>query len=132
MSFDLAIWRRSPTTKTAMIVEVYESLEQRDHPAAALFDTEEFVDAACAKFGRLELSDPEMAWIPISEEGGGSVGVSLYPWVGSSSACVHVSGPFDASQATISALLPLVIERNLMLYDAQAQVVYNNRRSYSD
>lgn len=115
-----------------MIVAVYESLEQRDHPAAALFDTEEFVDAACVTFGRLELSDAEMTWIPIPDEGGGSVSVSLYPWVGSSSACVHVSGPFDASRATIRVLLPLVIERNLVLYDAQAQVVYNNRRNYND
>ena len=56
--------------------------------------------------------------------------MSLYPWVGSTSACVHVSAPYDALPATIRALLPLAIERNLILYDAQAQAVYNNRRNY--
>jgi hypothetical protein len=134
MSFDLAIWRRSPTTKTTMINEVYDVLgdDDRDHPAAGIFDTEEFVDAVCAVYERLPESDDELTWIALPDRNGEVVGVSLHEWTGEQSALVRVSGPIDALSSTIDALLPLVVERNLMLYDAQAQAVYNNRRQYPE
>lgn len=132
MSFDLAIWRRSPATKTAMINEVYEVLgvDDSDHPAAGMFDTREFVEAACAAWERLPESNVELAWIAIPDDDGLEAAISLHQWTGQNSALVHVSGPYAWLGPTTRSLLPLVVERNLMLYDPQAQAVYNNRRTY--
>jgi hypothetical protein len=88
------------------------------------------VDAACSAFGRLPGTDETLTWIAIAGSGGDIAAVSLYQWTGRTSALVHVSGPFDWLRPTISSLLPLVVERYLMLYDVQAQSIYNNQRHY--
>lgn len=113
-----------------MIVEVYDVLGVQDHPAAAMFDTQELVDAAGAAFGRLPESDEQVTWIAVPDPDGEVAGIALHPWTGQHSAVVHVSGPFGWLRPTIDGLLPLVVERHLMLYDAQTRTVYNNRRQY--
>jgi hypothetical protein len=117
-----------------MIEEVHAVLgvDDRDHPAAGMFDTREFVDGACAAFGRLPETDGTLTWIAISGPDGSPAGVSLHQWTGRTSALVQASGPFDWLRPTIESLLPLVTARNLMLYDPQARSVYNNRRHYPD
>lgn len=115
-----------------MINEVYAALgvDDQDHPAAGMFDTQEFVDAACAAFERLPGTDETLTWIAIPGLDDDFAGVSLHQWTGRTSARIHVSGPIDWLQPTIRLMLPFVAERNLMLYDAQAQSVYNNQRQY--
>lgn len=132
MSFDLAVWRRAPSAKTAMIVEVYDRLGERDHPAAGMFDTHEFIAAAGERYGLLPDSSEGVTWIGISDDAGERAGVSMSAWTGRTSAVVHVSGPFPWLKPTIMSLRPLVCARNLMLYDPQDQAVYNNRRRYPE
>lgn len=95
-----------------------------------MFDTREFVEAACSAFGRLPGTDTTLTWISIPGPEDDLAGVSLHQWTGRTSALIHVSGPFEWLRPTITSLRPLVVERNLMLYDAQAQSVYNNQRHY--
>jgi hypothetical protein len=132
MSFDLSIWRRSPTTKTAMLHDVHETvgLNGADHPAAGSFDPQEFIASAVASNGRPAGPDGDLSWIDVINSDGESAPVSLWGWRGLSSAIVRVAGPYPWLQATREALLPLILERHLMLYDPQAGAVFNNRRSY--
>ncbi|WP_028049607.1 hypothetical protein [Cellulomonas sp. URHD0024] len=134
MSFDLAIWRRAPTAKTAMIVEVYDVLGdgEHEHPAVGMFDAQEFVTAAGEMFGRLPESGEDPTQIYVADDAGEVASVSLWAWTGRTSAAVHVSGPFPWRRSAIGTLLPLVEARNLMLYDPHFQTVYNNRRQYPE
>lgn len=115
-----------------MITDVYERLGVggHEHPAAGLFDVNEFIEAVCAVRKPLRESDSEMTWVEIVNTEGEAAGVSLHGWTGSDSAIVHVAGPYPWMEATREALIPLVTERDLMLYDADRQIVFNNRRSY--
>jgi hypothetical protein len=115
-----------------MIEQVYDVLgaDDRDHPAAAMFDTQEFIDAAIATCGLLPESTGELPFIGVPDRYDRTTGVLLHQWRGHTSALVSASGPFDALESTITTLLPLVVERNLMLYDPQVKAVYNNRRQY--
>ena len=115
-----------------MINEVYTALgvDDQDHPAAGMFDTQEFVEAVCSAFERLPGTDKTLTWIAVPSPEGDLAGVSLHQWAGRTSARIDVSGPFEWLRPTITSLRPLVVERNLMLYDAQAQSVYNNQRQY--
>lgn len=116
-----------------MINEVYDTLgiDGYEHPAAGSFDAHEFIDAVCAVRPRLPESDADLTWVEIVNDEAEVAGVSFHGWTGKASAIVHVSGPYPWVQATQDALMPLVLERNLMLYDADNQSVFNNRRSYS-
>jgi hypothetical protein len=134
VSYDLAIWRRAPSAKTAKIVEVYDALavDEHDHAAAGMFDVQEFVAAAGERFGQLPESGEGMTWVGIADDAGEVAGVSLWPWTGRTSAVVYISGPHSWRKPMISSFLPLVEARNLMLYDPQVQTVYNNRRRYPE
>ncbi|WP_421735637.1 hypothetical protein [Cellulomonas sp.] len=134
MSFDLAVWRRAPSAKTAKIVEVYDVLGmgENDHPAAGMFDVQEFIAAASETFGELPGSSHGLTWVGIADDAGEVAGVSLSAWTGRTSAVVYASGPFPWRKPMISSLLPLAEARNLMLYDPQSQTVYNNRRQYPE
>lgn len=116
-----------------MILEVYETLsvDDQDHPAAAMFDAQELVDAIAAALGRLPESDEEATVVPIIDEDGREAALSFYAWTGKTSACVSIAGPFPARVPAIQALQAFVLDRDLMLYDPIAETVFNNRRSYS-
>lgn len=115
-----------------MIDSVYETLgvNDLDHTAAAMFDTVEFVAAVSREFERLDESDHGLTFIAIPDGDGDSVAVSLYQWTGKTSARIDIAGPFDSLEATRAALIPFVLDRNLMLYDSHAKAVHNNRRKY--
>jgi hypothetical protein len=135
LSFDLSVWRRSPTTKTAMIVQVYEVIGTADHPAAGMFDADEFVRAAAGLY-ELDLghqSDGSTSIVIPNISGafdGEPFAITLWPWTGATSACVSITGNHEGLRDAKAAMLPLIEARDLMLYDPQSQSVYNNRRKY--
>ncbi len=132
-----------------MIVDVHASVgvDGQDHPAAAMFDTSEFIRSAVQELGptaprvtQLQRAvaalrqrsghPPDRGEILVADPHGELATIFLWPWEGDSSAIIRVSGPFEWKRATIEAMTRLVIARNLVLYDPQEQSVINNRRSY--
>ncbi len=115
MSFDFAIWRRSPTTKTAMLAEVYESIRQgRDHPAMATFDLPAFEEALRDEFGAAAFetdglllfasgSSPNANWAIVE--------------------CAH-----SVANEVAMRLIPVALAHELLVYDPQGKGVWGNKR----
>lgn len=119
MSFDLAIWKRSPTTKTAMVVQVYEAIcNGQSHPATAAFDVAEFESALISEFGNYQ-NEPDMFDCIIHSVGSASDGSNCWLII----SCAHSN-----SAEVSSRLLPLALQRDLMVYDPQRQAVWGNKR----
>jgi len=119
MSFDLAIWKRSATTKTAMLAEVYAAIcdGQTAHPAITTFDLAELEAALKAEFGDYT-KEPDMFGCPIQCERGASDSGS---WL--IAHCEH-SAAGDVS----SRVIPIALDRGLLVYDPQRQTVWGNKR----
>jgi hypothetical protein len=119
MSFDLAIWKRSPTTKTAMIVQVYEAIcEDQPHPATGAFDVAEFESALISEFGNYK-KEPDAFDCLIHSGGSACDGSNCWIIV----CCAH---PMAAEVE--SRLIPLALQRELMVYNPQRQSIFGNKR----
>ena len=119
MSFDLAIWKRSPTAKTAMLAEVYGVIcdGQTIHPAIAPFDLSDLEAALRSEFGDYT-KEPEMFDCPIHCDRGESESGT---WL------IVQCGHSDAAEVS-SRVVPIALERGLMVYDPQRQAVWGNKR----
>src|SRR5688572_16219642 len=119
MSFDLAIWKRSATTKTAMLAEVYGAIcnGQTAHPAMGTFDLPELERALKAEFGNYS-KEPDMFDCPIHCERGAS----------DSGTWLIVQCQHSESEEVKSRVIPIALERGLLVYDPQRQAVWGNQR----
>ena len=119
MSFDLAIWKRSETTKTAMLLDVYREIceGRASHPAIATFNLALLETALKAEFGDYD-REPDMFDCPINCDRGVS-----------DSGCwlvVHCSHP--TAQNVLSRIVPISTSQGLLVFDPQRQAVYGNKR----
>lgn len=115
MSYDFGIWRRSPATKTAMVLQVWEAItEDRAHPAMGEFDATAVLDALRARFPSPD-DDPDTALI--AEQGGDG-----------DAAWIVVHAPFSAIERYNRILQETVLPLGLMLWDPQRGAVFGNRR----
>ena len=115
MSYDFAIWKRSATTKTAMLEETYFAIcAGHDHPAMAPFDLPALERAIKAEFGDYTASVEG----PIVCEASGT---SAANWLIVS--CAH-----SVSEVIFSRLAPIALEQGLLVYDPQRGGVWGNKR----
>ena len=119
MSFDLAIWKRSATTKTAMLAEVYEAIcnGRTDHPAMREFDLPALERALQAEFGDYT-KDPEMLDCPIN----------CYRGVSDSGCWLTVHCSHSVAADVLSRVIPIALSQGLLVFDPQRQAVYGNKR----
>jgi hypothetical protein len=116
MSFDLAFWKRSPTTKTAMINACYDAIiEGTTHPEMAPFDRESVVADIVQLLG--SPTDPYNPFGFQLDQGKGPHG----DWI-------IVSVVHSKAHEVNDKLVKIAVKHGIMLYDPQVQGVYNNRR----
>ena len=114
MSYDFAIWKRSATTKTAMLADAYDAMcHERGHAAVDSFDVAELSRAIQALYGGPAAQDA-----PFVLDGGSHDGSS---WL-----IVNCTHP--AASSVRDSILDLVLSRGLLLYDPQRAVVWGNTR----
>jgi len=115
MSYDLAIWKRSTTTKTAMLAEAFEALsEGRDHPAMTKFDVQGLEQALKDAFGDYDKNADCLiacAW--------GSTTVA--DWL-------LIQCNFPVAEEVLEKIVPIALDLELLIYDPQREVVWGNRR----
>ena len=115
MSYDLAIWKRSATTKTAMLAQAYRALsEGRDHPAMQRLDLSELARALKDEFGDYDTAQCVIACATGQTQ--------RADWL-------TIQCSFSDADSVVSRLVPLVLDLGLMLYDPQREVVWGNRRN---
>ena len=114
MSYDFAVWKRSATTKTAMLIDAYEAIcAASAHSAVDNFDTAELERALQHHCEILDIDE-----LPFAVETGEAAGSS---WL-------VVNCPFSAADEIRDVLVTMALDRGLMVYDPQRQVVWGNRR----
>jgi hypothetical protein len=110
-----AIWKRSATTKTAMLESCYEAITRGEtHDAMDVFDAREIDDEIRKEF-QVDLGGPARA-----------VGMELLE--SSSVAWLLVSCHAVLAPEVSSYIVPLALQRELMVYDPQRGAVWGNRR----
>lgn len=115
VSYDFGIWRRHPTTKTAMIDDAWAAItEGHGHPAMGDFDASEVLEQLTSRFSSVE-DDPDHALI--AEEGRDD-----------DAAWIIVHAPHSAAQEYTGVLMEVALAHNLMLWDPQRGAVWGNRR----
>lgn len=114
MSYDFAIWKRSETTKTAMLAEAYEALSLgRDHPAMTTFDAEQLDQALKNEFGNDKDTNSLIACA----------------WGNTANAdWLLVQCSFADADEVISKIVPIVLDLELLVYDPQKEIVWGNKR----
>ena len=121
MSFDLAIWKRSPRTKTAMIYECYDAIiENKDHTAMDFFDENALLDDLAIEFGERhqEYFGKDIDDCPfLFSTGRGEFG----NWV-------FLNLNWSTHQDTKSKLVSIALKHGLMVYDPQRKGVWGNKR----
>ena len=131
MSYDLAIWKRSPTTKTAMLQECYEAiLEDTDHIAMDFFDQTELIKDFEKEYGTWQgeyfgnVSEDENANDNAIDDcpflfhtGQGKFG----NWF-----LFHLK--WSAHQTTTQTIINIALKHSLMVYDPQRACVWGNKR----
>lgn len=115
MSFDLAIWKRSENTKTAMLAEAYTAIcKGDDHPAIAPFDLNVLEKALKTEFGDYTNTVEG----PIVCETGSSIRAN---WL--IVQCAH-----SLAVSVLAKVIPIALAQGLLVYDPQRQAVWGNRR----
>ena len=112
MSFDLAFWKRSNRTRTAMLLETYKSIcEGKDHPSMDFFDGAKVVSELTAKFGDVD-SDDGFYSLDIGEGKYGN-------WV-------IINAFFSKAEEVSAGCEKIAISNNIMLFNPQRNIVTNN------
>lgn len=115
MSYDFGIWRRAVTTKTAMVVEVWQAItEEHGHPAMGDFDAASVLAEIAQRFPSAQ-SDPDNALL-------GSAGRD------GDAAWIVIHAPHSAAQEYTNLLMEIALAHGLMLWDPQRGAVWGNRR----
>ena len=121
MSYDLAIWKRSDRTKTAMLSECYDAIiEENSHTAMEFFNEDEFLNGFEEEFGKRqkgyfgkEIDDcPFLFSIGTGEFGN---------WV-----LMHLNS--STQQITSNKIIAMALKHGLMVYDPQRKAVWGNKR----
>jgi hypothetical protein len=122
MSYDLAFWKRSTLTKTAMLVETYESIcAGKDHISMTFFDAQSVLHDLEEKFGNLDNFEDENP-VPFTMDiGAGEKG----NWIVLN--CVH-----SRAQEIENKCIAIAVKNDIMLYDPQRVAVWNNKRPKRD
>jgi hypothetical protein len=111
----LAIWKRSETTKTAMLAEVYDAIcEGRDHPAMAPFDLAALERALKDEFGDYE---NHVVGSVVCETGS----TATASWL-------VVRCAASMAQSVVAKVVPVAIALDLLVYDPQRRCVWGNKR----
>ena len=122
MSYDLAIWKRSPTTKTAMLDACYQAIiDGTDHEAMARFDDEPLMAGLEKAFGTRHTQwfgdDADKAPF-LYETGSGEHG----NWM-------LLTCTYSAIQQVFPVVADLAVGQGLMVDDPQRGAVWGNRRT---
>lgn len=121
MSYDLALWKRSARTKTAMLKDCYNSITQeKDHISMDFFDNEPFYSEMEIEFGKrqpqyfgTEIDDCPFLY----ETGKGQYG----NWI-------VFNLTFTNHQETNNKIIEIAVKNGIMVYDPQRECVYGNKR----
>lgn len=121
MSYDLAIWKRSARTKTAMIYECYNAiLKETGHTAMEFFDED-------AVFGDLEIEYGKR------QSGYFGKDVDDCPFLFSSGRgefgnwiLIHLNS--STHQETKNKIVSIALKHGVMVYDPQQKAVWGNKR----
>jgi hypothetical protein len=115
MSYDFGIWKRSASTKTAMLAEAFTAISEGDaHPAIAPFDLKELEQALEAAFGEYKKDPESMICCDARSSEAGS-------WM-------IVQCSFPDAKTVEAKLVPIALELGLLLYDPQRGIVWGNKR----
>lgn len=115
MSYDLAIWKRSEMTKTAMLAEAYAAIcEGNDHPALTRFKLGALETALKAEFGDYETD----ADGPFLAETGDT---EVANWM--ILQCNH-----SQAAEVLEKVIPIALAQDLLVYDPQRGSVWGNKR----
>ena len=121
MSFDLAIWKRSARTKTAMLQECYDAIiDDKDHTAMDFFNEDIFLNEFEIEFGKRqkEYFGNDVEDCPfLYSTGRGQFGNR-----------VIMNLNWSSHQETQSKIIPLALKHGLMVFDPQQKVVWGNKR----
>ncbi len=116
MNSTLAIWRRSETTKTAMLAEAYNAIcEGSDHPAMAPFDLAALERALKDAFGDYENN---LVGSVVCETGS----TAAANWL-------VVRCAASMAQSVAAKVVPIALGLDLLVYDPKRQCVWGNKRS---
>jgi hypothetical protein len=121
MSFDLVIWKRSATTKTAMLSACYAAIiEDRDHQAMEGFDENALLSSFETVFGERH-SDYFGADIDecpfLYSVGRGAFG----NWM-----ICHLN--WSTYVETTQKIVQIALQNDLLVYDPQHETVWGNKR----
>jgi hypothetical protein len=121
MSFDLVIWKRAATTKTAMLKTCYAAIiEEQDHPAMEAFDEEVLLSSFAEEFGvrqKDHFGVDTDACPFLYSVGRGSFG----NWM----VCnLNWSTHLEASKKIVQ----IALQQGLLVYDPQHESVWGNKR----
>lgn len=115
MSYDLAIWKRSEITKTAMLAEAYKAIcDGCDHPAMAPFDLSALERVLQDEFGDYR----NTADGTIICETGSTVAAS---WLVVQ--CAH-----SMAESVTAKVVAIALGQGLLVYDPQRGAVWGNKR----
>jgi hypothetical protein len=115
MSYDLAIWKRSETTKTAMLAEAFKCIcDGGSHRAMAPFDLAALESALKREFGDYSTATEG----EILCESGTAQGVG---WL-----VVHCA--HSAAASISQRVASIALSQGLLVYDPQRTVVFGNKR----
>ena len=121
MSYDLAIWKRSVRTKTAMLYECYDAIiKDKDHTAMEFFDEDEFLNDFEAEFGKRqkEYFGDDVDDCPfLFSTGRGEFG----NWV-------MMNLNYSTQQITTDKIIGMALKHGLMVYDPQRKAVWGNKK----
>lgn len=121
MSYDLAIWKRSARTKTAMIYECYDAIfEETDHTAMDFFDEDALFADLEIEYGKRQTGyfGEDVDDCPfLFSSGRGEFG----NWV-----LMHLN--FSTHQETKNKIVSIAIKHGVMVYDPQQKAVWGNKR----
>src|SRR5262249_16063125 len=111
MSFDLAIWKRSATTKTAMLAEAYNAIcDGRDHQGRGPFDLSRVERALEGEFVDYKNS---LDSIILCETGTTPAANWLIVQ------CAH-----SKSELVAEKVVPIALKLDLLVYDPQREAVW--------
>lgn len=115
MSYDLAIWQRSESTKTAMLAEAYAAIcEGGDHPAMAPFDRPAVEKSLRVEF-RHSKFDPR-------------AGIVIESGRGKSADWIIVQFGHSMAEDIVPVVVTVALSRGLLVYDPQRECVRGNKR----
>ncbi len=118
MSYDLAFWKRSKLTKTAMLVETYQAIcDNKDHISMTFFDSEQVLNDLKDAFGDLDNFEGENPIPFIVDTGGGENG----NWI-------ILNCVYSQVQEVTDKCVEIAVKNGIMLFDPQIVCVWNNRR----